>query len=247
MGNTGLVVLLVMRAMVQIEEAEVPCSYSAASLVHVHVVFYFAEPVEGLGDQDVLFEEDAALFVQNVEDDEPPPDVLEVVLEVALRLLRLPLLEQPEGALNSVRCFWLQEAFVVLRAEHVHLEGGLGGAALHGLEALLHKEGLALDALGKGPQKAGHCEAAASWSAHQFRVLLHEHALGLLPRHRQLFGYLRLRLRLLDQGRLYLLVCLLPLFSTQLVFGRLNAFLCLRLLIGGLCLFAGRLKGFSFL
>ena len=61
--NSKLVVFFQKRAMVQIEEAEVPCSYSAASLVHVHVILDFAEPVEGLGDQDVLFEEDAALFV----------------------------------------------------------------------------------------------------------------------------------------------------------------------------------------
>ena len=233
--------------MIHIEEAEVLRVGFVTSLVHVRIVFYFAEPLEGLGDQYVLFEKDATIFVQYVKDDEPPPDVLEMVLEVALRLLCFPLLKQSEGAFYSVCRRWLQKAFVVLRAEHGHLEVGLGSTAPHGLETLFHEEELALDALGKGPQKAGHCEAAAPRSAHQFRVLLHEHALGLLPRHRQLFGYLRLRLRLLDQGRLCLLACLLPLFSTQLVFGRVNAFFCLRLLVGGLCLFAGRLKGFSFL
>ena len=88
-----------------------------------------------------------------------------MALEVTLRLLRHSLLKQLDNVNNFVCCFWLQEAPEVLRAEHIHLEGGLRGMALHSVEALLHEEGFALGALGKGPQKARHCEAAAHQSA----------------------------------------------------------------------------------
>ena len=69
-GDSGLVELLNRGAVVEVEEAEVPRLDLSAALVHVNVALDVPEPLKGLHEEHVLLDEDAAVLVEDVEDDQ---------------------------------------------------------------------------------------------------------------------------------------------------------------------------------